>query len=239
MTTFRSHLIIGSGRLARHLKAYFELEALPFDSWKRADGLPALEEKSAVASHMLFAVSDSSIEPLYRECDFLWGKTCVHFSGAMSTRLMPSAHPLMTFANDLYDLETYRRIPFVLEEDRGGLPDLLPGLMNPSYSIPSERKTLYHALCVLSGNFTVLLWEKAFHEFARLGLPKEVLLPYLEQTARNLSHSEENASVLTGPLARGDKKTIARHLDVLAEDPFREVYDAFVSAHSQTTGAAT
>ena len=47
------------------------------------------------------------------------------------------AHPLMTFGLDLYDLTTYRSIPFIL--DSGGTPfhELLPGLPNPSFTIPA------------------------------------------------------------------------------------------------------
>lgn len=140
----------------------------------------------------------------------------------------------MTFADELYDLPTYESTPFVLESESPlSFQDLLPGLLNPSYRISRVQKSRYHALCVMSGNFTTMLWEHAFQEFSeKFGLPKEVLLPYLHQTASNLAESSPGQSVLTGPLARGDSETIARHLDALGVDSYRSVYEAFVRVHS-------
>src|SRR5690606_25694883 len=117
--------------------------------------------------------------------------------------------------------------------------ELLPGLKNKAYEIDPEQKGLYHALCSLAGNFTVMLWEKAFSDFERrLGLPKEVLTPFLHRTAANLANSSGEKSVLTGPLVRGDQVTIERHLGVLNGDPYREVYAAFVAAYSANAKGA-
>mgnify|MGYP001115309221 FL=1 len=81
----------------------------------------------------------------------------------------------------------------------------------------------------MAGNFTTLLWQHAFAAFEeRLGLPRAVLHPYLEQVASNLVRS---ASPLTGPLARGDHRTLERHLAALEGDPFHAVYSSFVAAH--------
>jgi hypothetical protein len=227
-----SYLVIGDGRLARHVRHYLDLLNLSQKTWRRSDGPVLLKELAESSSHALMAISDGAIDSFYLENPALKNLSCVHFSGSLLSPYMPSAHPLMTFGRDLYELKTYREIPFVLERGRGSFADLLPGLPNPSHAIDAEKKTLYHALCVLSGNFTVMLWEKAFSSFAReLGLDKQVLLPYLDRTARNLAASEAGSSVLTGPLARHDHATIEKHLRTLGSDPFAEVYRAFVSAH--------
>ncbi|HVK61040.1 MAG TPA: DUF2520 domain-containing protein, partial [Bdellovibrionales bacterium] len=139
----------------------------------------------------------------------------------------------MTFSQDLYDPATYRRVPFITEKGRADFGMLLPGLKNASYGLDAEQKGLYHALCVMSGNFTVLLWEKAFKEFETLGLPRMTLLPYLERIALNLI-SSRGQSVLTGPLARGDGATIANNIEALDGDKFQDVYRAFVSATQNT-----
>lgn len=139
----------------------------------------------------------------------------------------------MTFADELYDRATYQEIPFILEAEQGAdFQEILPGLDNHHFRLPRADKDRYHALCVLSGNFTTLLWEHAFKEFSeKFNLPKDVLLPFLHQTALNLECSRPDQSVLTGPLARNDTATIKRHLDALKDDPFREVYESFVHAH--------
>ena len=229
-----SYLIIGSGRVARHFQNYFELSALPFKTWNRREGEAILAERAARSTHALILISDGAIESfMSQHCDVLANLTCVHFSGSLSLREIPSAHPLMSFAESLYDLKTYESIPFVFERGRGHAGDLLPGLKNPSFSIASESKSLYHALCVLSGNYTVLLWEKVFADFSnKLQLPKEALLPYLFQIAQNLAAAPSGKSVLTGPLLRGDQPTIERHLNELKNDPYAEVYRAFVTAYA-------
>lgn len=233
---FPQYLLVGGGRMARHAAHYLELLGLTYETWTRREGREALEARARRASHVLILISDRAIEDFLSEHSFLRaaGKVCVHFSGSLSTSLAPSAHPLMTFSDRLYSIDEYRRIPFVVERGRGSLADLLPGFPNPSYEIDSDSKALYHALCVMAGNFTVLLWEKTFATFAiRFGLPKTVLIPYLERISKNLAESPSGASVLTGPLARGDRATIDANLDSLSSDPYADVYRAFVSAHEQ------
>jgi predicted short-subunit dehydrogenase-like oxidoreductase (DUF2520 family) len=231
---FSSFLIIGRGRVARHLRHFFELSRLPFQSWDRTQPLSDLHTKSRGASHILLAISDSAIEGFAHDNSELFArKQLVHFSGALVSKRVPGAHPLMTFSHDLYDLEAYRSMAFVTEKDREPLEDLLPGLCNSSFAIESEQKGLYHALCVLSGNFSVILWEKAFRDFEeKLGIPRDALKPYLERTFANLAATKSGASVLTGPLARGDQMTIEKNLFELRGDPFRDVYAAFVKAYS-------
>lgn len=235
--SFSHYLVLGDGRVARHAALYLKLLELPFLTWTRNDGPEALLQRAQSASHVLVLLSDRAIVPFLRENSELIraGKTCVHFSGSLTTELAAGAHPLMTFTEKPYSLDEYRRIPFVIEKGRGAFTSLLPGLPNASFEIEPGSKPLYHALCVMAGNFTVLLWEKTFATFAkRFGLPKAVLIPYLERIAKNLAESKPQESVLTGPLARGDRETIEANLGSLANDPFADVYRAFVSAHERT-----
>jgi predicted short-subunit dehydrogenase-like oxidoreductase (DUF2520 family) len=229
-----SYLILGDGRVARHLRRYFDLEAISYIHWNRkSHSHEQLRSWAETSTHILLAISDSALEEFLRERRFLLSKVCVHFSGAVSLAEIPSAHPLMTFGAEFYDLEVYRSIPFVFEKGRGSASELLPGLRNPSYEIEAEKKALYHALCVLSGNFSTLLWERAAQRFADdLGLPKSALVPYMTQITNNIVSAYPGASVLTGPLTRGDGDTIAKNLAALEGDPFQEVYQAFVRAYS-------
>ena len=227
-----SFLIIGNGRFARHLRHYFSLEKIQFQSWHRGQSPELLTNSLASATHVLLAISDRAITSFAESIASFEDKTLVHFSGSITVDGVSGAHPLMTFSNDLYDLETYRRIPFIVESEGPAFETLLPGLNNPWHAISRGQKPLYHALCALSGNFTVLLWEKVFADFsAKLGLPREVLVPYLCQITENIACSSEGGSALTGPLVRGDFETVERHLKALEGDAFRDVYAAFVTAY--------
>jgi predicted short-subunit dehydrogenase-like oxidoreductase (DUF2520 family) len=227
------YTIIGSGRVARHFAHYFHLLDIPCRQWSRQTD-PEEKNVSAViedADIILILISDPAIESFIQHHSLLQNKTCIHFSGCLVTPLAHGTHPLMTFSNELYDLETYRQMAFISEQGGPEFKLLFPHLNNPHFVIPPAMKAFYHSLCVLSGNFTCLLWQKLFTELEhRLKIPKEAAYPYLKQIAGNLSAYPDQA--LTGPLARGDKATIAAHLNVLADDPFKKIYQAFVEVYA-------
>jgi predicted short-subunit dehydrogenase-like oxidoreductase (DUF2520 family) len=219
--------LIGRGLVAAHLGRYFELEGLRFLSWHR--GTDEAESVLDEADVLLLAISDDAIAGFPAEHPGLCDRPMVHFSGSLTFDGITGLHPLMTFGPELYDLETYRSIPFIAEHGRSGFRDIFPSLVNPSLAIDSEQKPLYHALCVLAGNFTTVLWSKAMRDFEdRLNLPRGVLQPYLERTAANTL--QRGSDALTGSLARGERGTIERDLEGLAGDPFRGVYIAVANA---------
>jgi predicted short-subunit dehydrogenase-like oxidoreductase (DUF2520 family) len=223
-----SYLIVGNGRLSRHLQHLFTLESIPFERWHRSCAV-TFDEVALRARSVVVAISDDAIEEFVARHATDNRQIWIHCSGALTTPLAECAHPLMLFGEELYDLDTYRRIPFVCERGRRPFPELFPELSNPFAVIAPEHKPLYHALCVIGGNFTTLLWQKVLGDGAqRLGLDRELFYPYMEQVVRNL---EGSGDPLTGPLARGDWRTVERHLRALAGDPFRQVYEAFVEAY--------
>jgi predicted short-subunit dehydrogenase-like oxidoreductase (DUF2520 family) len=219
--------LIGRGRLASHLARYLEFEAQTFVTWHREMRLPP-EGALTEADIILLAISDDAIQPFLVDHPDLRRRTLVHFSGSLVVDGVHGLHPLMTFGAELYDRETYRSIPFIEEKEGLGFRELFPGLRNPSWTIDPELKPLYHALCVLAGNFTILLWSKAYEDFERrLGLPREVLRPYLSRSFNNTSLA--GGAALTGPLTRGDVDTVARDLRALEGDPYARVYRAFAA----------
>jgi len=227
--------LVGRGRLATHLTHYLGLEGRNVVRWHRGAATPVGEGLHA-AEVILLAISDDAIEDFIEDHLDIGGRPTVHFSGSLTIDGVHGLHPLMTFGPVLYDLRTYRSIPFVGERGGACFDELFPGLENLSWSIDPELRPLYHALCVLAGNFTTLSWVKAMEDFeAKLGLPREILRPYLEQTAANTL--ERGRDALTGSLARADHGTIERDLDGLEGDPFREVYLSYarIFAIGETT----
>jgi hypothetical protein len=220
--------IVGSGRVAKHLQHYLQLSEIPCLRWSRSEN-KHLFSSLLEADVILLAISDSAIEEFYSAHPALELKPCLHFSGSLVSPKIPSAHPLFTFSHLLYDLEVYRSIPFICEAGRQSFKDFFPQLPNPSYQIPAEAKARYHALCVLSGNFTQMLWQKFFRELAKMELPVEVALPYLKQNLENLLTDPLRS--LTGPFVRGDQATIDRNLNALEGDAFQAVYQAFWEAY--------
>lgn len=225
-------LLIGSGRLARHLQFYLRSQDhLELLTWSRAQNNTAqLHALLPGVDLVALAIADSALADFAKTHQSLNSEIpWIHFSGASLVPGVASYHPLMTFGQDLYDLEFYRHIPFVTEAGSSWPRPL--NLPNPLHHLPAEQKALYHAICVLSGNFTTLLWLKAQAEFQKLGLPPEILRSYAERGLRNVF--EDPTRALTGPLARHDQGTQEKNLQALGADPFADVYRAFQKAYEQ------
>ena len=222
------YLLIGAGRMAKHFSYYLTLLDLPFLQWSRKNNsIENLSRYTKECSHILLLINDDAIESFISHHDFLLSKRCVHFSGSLITENIFSAHPLMTFSSELYNLDIYRDIPFILENEGADLIDLLPGLPNQSFKIDKKLKPFYHALLVIGCNFTTLLWQNVFQSLQKdLHLPQETTYPILKQTMHNLLTQPNDA--LTGPLVRNDINTIQKHLQALKDKPLNEIYQAFV-----------
>lgn len=228
--------IVGDGRVARHFAHYLNLKKIQYKQWSRnAQRASGKCEPFAVLSEcetILVLISDSAITPWIdaARLEGLAPRRFVHFSGALVTDRAAGFHPLTSFNRNFYDLAEYERIPFICEKGNSVFAEVFPKLSNPSFEIPAESKALYHALCVMSGNFTVLLWQKLFEDLEKkLGIPSSAAIPYLERIAANLKADPRGA--LTGPLARGDEQTIRKNLDSLVGDRYQKIYQSFVEAY--------
>jgi len=222
--------IVGDGRLARHLLHYLSLLGRPAINWSRRSSSGDPPEALESCQTIVVLLRDAEIVPFIERWPALRRTSLVHCSGGLVTHLAECAHPLMTFGEALYDLATYERVPFITDIGRTPFEQLLPGLPNPSFAIPAEARPYYHALCVMAGNFSTLLWRKLFDELeGRFGIPAWAAHGYLAKIAANLETDAGRA--LTGPLSRGDAATIAANLRALEGDPFHQVYAAFVRAY--------
>jgi len=220
------YLIIGNGRVARHFCHYLSLLNIRVSQWHRAEAPARLQALLPAATHILLLISDQAIEPFI--AGHLQGTAAVkvHFSGALASKLAHGAHPLMTFNTGLYTLDKYRSIPFVTDTDEV----VLPGLPNRCVVLAPDLKARYHAMCVLGGNFSCLLWQKFFGTLvSEFNFPADIGHAYLRQQTENLL--EDYSSAFTGPLARGDEATIQKNLAALEGDPFQRIYQSFVEIY--------
>ena len=237
-----NYAIVGGGRLARHFSEYFRLLEIPHTRWTRdhrsafntfesPDPEWRLQATVREADHVLLLVADSNIIAVLRQYPFLHEKQLIHCSGSLCIPGVSGVHPLMTFSDQLYPLDTYQRVPFVLETG-SSFVQLFPGLPNPHFVIDAEDKGRYHAMCVMAGNFSQLIWKSISDRFERqFALPATLLHPYLQQLAENFIQTPRSA--LTGPLTRNDRQTIERNFNSLSGDPLQDLYAAFIHFHEQ------
>jgi len=77
------------------------------------------------------------------------------------------------------------------------------------FVLADDQRALYHAGASIASNFLVTLHRAAAELFEQAGAPPAALVPLMERTI-------ENGFELTGPIARGDRETVDRHLAALA-----------------------
>jgi predicted short-subunit dehydrogenase-like oxidoreductase (DUF2520 family) len=185
-------------------------------------------------SEVLFlATPDDALVKAYKNMyNHLTGpKYVLHFSGIMPADILPkkrniyraSVHPFATFPE--IAIQT-RKQPFILsiEGDRAAV-NMARRIFPPKHFIlkrlRKQDKTLYHLVGVFSSNLLVGLLA-VISDIARKVNWKEdeirqLVYPIIEETMKNIKkHGLRNS--LSGPLARGDVKTVQTHLDALRKN---------------------
>lgn len=230
-TVLSKYLIIGSGRMARHLLQYFSLilkdthdAKFIIDHWIRTQGPELLQEKIKNCTHILVAISDSSLSEFIQNNLISTGKIIIHFSGALNIDGTISTHPLMSFSHDLYSFEVYKQIHFAVT-GTSTLQNIFPMFENEFTEVLPKDKALYHAYCVMSGNLPVILWSQILKELEKLQFPPHILDLYLNQVLQNFIHLRDKA--LTGPIARKDQVTIQKNIEALPQPEFKKIYQLF------------
>ncbi|NUN70687.1 MAG: DUF2520 domain-containing protein [Bacteroidetes bacterium] len=193
-----------------------------------------LTGKIPFASVVILAVPDDAIPAaavqVLRSAGAERIRTIIHCSGALASLVLrpaakrkiscASMHPLMTFP------KKGRTVPmkdtwFALEGDRTAVAlcrSLVKRMEGSSFTIDARKKTFYHMAAVFASNYTVTLLEVAGQLAREAGVPAKDLWrifgPLVTASVNNaLRHSP--AAALTGPIARGDRATVLRHLDAL------------------------
>jgi predicted short-subunit dehydrogenase-like oxidoreductase (DUF2520 family) len=89
------------------------------------------------------------------------------------------------------------------------------------FLLADDKRSLYHAAAAVACNYLVTLEYVANKLFVEAGVPErvtfELFLPLVRATLDNLA-TRGPVDALTGPLSRGDDKTIAAHLGALSVD---------------------
>jgi predicted short-subunit dehydrogenase-like oxidoreductase (DUF2520 family) len=212
-----------------------------------------------LCSIVLISTPDDQIEPiaqrLARELSrdglpAARGRTVLHTSGALSSAVLAplaeigfrvgSLHPLVSVSEPTSGAEALRGAFYSVEGDAAAVRvarGIVRALEGRSFSIPSNRKPLYHAAAVMTSGHVVALFDLAIELLVHCGLKqkqaRQVLLPLLESTVNNLLTSDV-AHALTGTFARGDLATVQRHLQALADDKSADAFNAYalLGAHS-------
>jgi len=194
-----------------------------------ADAAPLVEEVELI----ILAVPDDAIPAVAGSLHMYGGQAMIHTSGLLGAEALGGAmaagtqvgsfHPLVAFADLEGAVAALHGATIAIEGD-DQLLDLLARMAEAVGGTPVRlapgAKAAYHAAAVLAaGGFVALL--DAIVELGRVaGLDEKGSLaiygPLIAQTLGN-ARTLGVAAALTGPMTRGDRGTVARHLATLAE----------------------
>jgi predicted short-subunit dehydrogenase-like oxidoreductase (DUF2520 family) len=192
---------------------------------------------------VILTVPDKEIVPVYEEAKaFITKPTCfIHCSGLETSDVFYdrtkyksygySIHPLLAIHSKYESYRELSKAVFTIEGDleyREELRELFAGLGNPIIPIEKEQKAKYHAACVFGSNLMLGLLEQSFQLLESCGFNRQQAMQALTPlTIGNLVHGVTDGTMesLTGPVERGDERTVALHEEALSKEQ-RDIYNA-------------
>jgi predicted short-subunit dehydrogenase-like oxidoreductase (DUF2520 family) len=212
----------------------------------------AIAQSAVDRADLLFITTpDDVIEPFACSLEWWRGQSVVHCSGALDRSVLFSAaevgastgtfHPLQSIT-EASTPETLHGITIGIEarglmKDR--LADIARSLGARPMILPQGSKARYHAGATMASNYLVTLASCAVELLEAAGLARDealaALLPLMRGTLENLSELGL-PDALTGPIARGDARTILSHQRAL--DGLPEIAEIYESLGRQTVALA-
>lgn len=197
---------------------------------RTADSGQAVADK---ADFIFITTPDAAIAGAVSRVTWRQGTSVVHCSGADSTDILEPArklgaivgsfHPLQTFASVEQAIENLPGSTFALEAEEPLLTTLktmAKALGGNWIQLKPGDKVAYHAAAVFASNYLVTLVKMATDLWQTFSVPSEQATKALLPLIRGTLHNIETIGIpgcLTGPIARGDEGTVAKHLKTIKE----------------------
>ncbi len=165
------------------------------------------------------------------------GFNCVHCSGGLTSSLLKplqnaganiaSMHPIQTFGHG-DDESRFKNIYISIEGDKRiteQLLNIVEEMGAKSLIISADEKRKIHIAAVMVSNYIVSLLGATESYLKDEGVEDglEVLKPLISQTIKNVQ-SKGVLSSLSGPIARGDEKTVKNHLSEINNEYIKNLY---------------
>ena len=224
-------VLIGRGRLATNL----ERALLQAGHDVVSINSRTLEALPLEADVFIIAVKDDALPDVIREAtkgreDQLF----VHTAGSKPLSLFAGYtchygvfYPMQTFSKERS--VGFADIPIFLETSdepsMGILRSLAESISHSVYNLDSDNRKYLHLAAVFACNFTNHCYALAAQLLEQHGLPFDVMLPLIDETARKV-HELHPRESQTGPAVRYDETVIAMQRQLLNDHPvMQEVYE--------------
>ena len=208
----------------------------------------ALADAAIDVDLLLLATPDGVIGEVAASITPVETTVVAHLSGARGLDVL-ATHPLRAALHPLTSMPTAdvgaerlaRGAWFALdassEEAMTIVESVVTALGGRSFVVNDEHRVAYHAAAAIASNHVVALLGSAERVAASAGVPLEAYLELVRATIDNIEDLGV-ADALTGPVARGDWETVARHREDI--DPSElALYDALVEAAQRVVDSRT
>lgn len=222
--------VIGPGRAGSSLARGLEKAGWRVAGMLGRDDEAAFAGAAAGVDLLVIATPDGAVAPVAAAVTPV--DTCVvaHLAGALGLDVVAphprraSIHPLRSLPTGTSDLAGAW---FAVAGD-GLARDVVADLEGRTVEVDEAARTAYHAAAVVASNHLVALLGSVERIAAEAGVPLAAFLDLVRGSVDNVELLGP-AAALTGPVARGDWATVARHRGAI---PTAEVdsYDALTAA---------
>lgn len=205
----------------------------------RGEATSGLRRAADRADLVFLCLPDEEIDPvvarLARNALDWRGKCVFHTSGIRSSDVLrplkrrgariASFHPIQSFPSKRTPPERFKDIYFGIEGDSQAqtiAKRIIARLGGKPLHVRSETKPVYHAACSMASNLFIPLFDLACELLHAAGISDkkvvDILWPLTEGSLQNVKHFNRETA-LTGPIARGDFRTVQQHLRALRKFP--------------------
>lgn len=216
-------------------------EAATFIGTRVFDDLSGLVEVSDV---LFITTPDEQIPGVWqqiRNCP-LQGRLVCHFSGSLSSHVFSdirefggygaSVHPMFAFNDKFTAYRQFHTANLTIEGQEQAVALLKKewqALGHQVFTLAPEDKMKYHAAASLASNAMVALMQVSVSLMEECGFTQQqtrtLLDPLIEGNVRKMLDTDP-VQALTGPVERGDERTVRGHLQALQGTQAISVYES-------------
>ena len=219
-----SHRLEHAGELAKKVGVELYTDSLAV--------VQSLFEKHTPNQMVLYCLKDSVLREVLEQIDAPEALH-LHTAGSMGVEVFEDTgkphsgvlYPFQTLSKDRV-LDFAEISVFVEAADVEDLPrikQLAAQISRKVYEADSNTRRRLHVAGVFANNFTNCMYAIAAEVLEPTGLPEDVLLSLIDETAAKV-HTIPAREAQTGPAKRYDENVMASHLQLLDSENEREIY---------------
>jgi len=191
----------------------------------------SLDEINPNADIYIISVKDDAIANVADHIR-LTDKTIVHTSGSVDMESIKACsknygvfYPLQTFSKS--KKAEFKKVPICLEASNKNtfkiLETLAKSISHDIHKISSQQRINIHIAAVFACNFTNHFYAIADDILKSNKLSLDLIKPLIAETAEKIKNNSP-LDMQTGPAIRGDKKTMEKHLKMITDKKYKQLY---------------